>query len=204
MKRAAWTSVALVTLLAGCRGQPSEKSPVHLIEDMDFQPKYQAMEASSFFADGRSMRPLVAGTIAQGMLEEDDAYFRGKNGDSFVSKAPIEVTEGVLHRGQERFDIFCAPCHDRSGSGRGMAVRRGFPPPIDLSSERGLTMPDGEIFQVISNGVRNMPSYRSQIPVDDRWAIVAWVRVLQRSQHGSLEDVPEQHKKSIESESGAK
>lgn len=189
-----------LALLAGCRGQPSEKSPIHLVPDMDWQPKFQPQEENPFFEDGRAMRPLVPGTIPQGHLNEDDAYYRGKEGDKYVAVAPIEVNAKVLDRGQQRYGIYCAPCHDQAGHGRGTVVRRGFPPPIDLSSDRVRELPDGEIFEVISNGVRNMPSYRNQIPVEDRWAIVAWVRVLQRSQHTTIEDVPAEFRDRIEPE----
>lgn len=196
------TCLALLTLalLTGCRGQPSEKSPIHLVPDMDWQPKYRPMQESAFFEDGRSMRPLVPGTIAQGHLKEDAAYHQGKEGDKYLTVAPIDVDAKVLARGQERYGIYCTPCHDSAGHGQGMAVKRGFPIPLDLSSERVREMPDGEIFEVIANGVRNMPSYRNQIPVEDRWAIVSWVRVLQRSQHSTIEDVPAQFRDRIEPE----
>lgn len=199
MKRATLTLVALA-LLAGCRGQPSDKPPIHIVPDMDWQPKYLPAQENTFFEDGRSMRPLVAGTVAQGHLNEDDRYYRGKQGDKYVAVAPIDVNAKVLARGEERYDVFCTPCHDSTGAGQGMVVKRGFPLPLDLSSERVREMSDGEMYEVISDGVRNMPSYRNQIPVEDRWAIVSWVRVLQRSQHGTIEDVPAQFRDRIESE----
>lgn len=199
MTRSGLALLALA-LLTGCRGQPSEKSPIHLVPDMDWQPKYGAQEESSFFEDGRTMRPLVPGTVPQGHLNEDDAYYRGKEGDKYVAVAPIEVNAKVLERGQQRYGIYCAPCHDASGHGQGMVVKRGFPLPLDLSSERVREMPDGEMYEVIADGVRNMPSYRNQIPVEDRWAIVAWVRVLQRSQHATIEDVPAEFRDRIEPE----
>src|SRR5262249_54360103 len=104
--------------------------------------------------------------------------------------------------GQQRFNIYCAPCHDQAGSGHGMVVAHGFPPPIDLAGDRVRGLPDGEIFNAITSGVRNMPSYRKQIPVEDRWAIVTWVRVLGHSQHASVEDVPAGSRGKIEPESG--
>jgi len=128
--------------------------------------------------------------VAQGQLREDDALYQGKEGETFVARAPIDVDEVTLKRGEERFNIYCTPCHDRTGGGRGMAVRRGYPPPVDLASERVRTMPDGQIFDTISHGVRNMPSYAAQVPPRDRWAIVLWLRVLQRSQHTTVADVP--------------
>jgi len=195
--------VGLVIVAAGCRGQTSEDPPFHLIGDMDWQQKYLPEQASPIFPDGRAMRPLVEGTVAQGQLREDDALYRGKAADgSFVATVPIPVDEATLRRGQDRFNIYCTPCHDKTGSGHGMVVKRGYPLPIDLTSERVRTMPDGEIFNVITNGVRNMPSYRKQIPVEDRWKIVTWVRVLGHSQHGAVGDVPPEMRDKIESESG--
>lgn len=184
-------------LLAGCRGQPSDKPPVHIFGDMDWQPKVQPQEASHVFEDGRGMRPLVPGTIAHGHLDEDDAFYRGKLNGKHVPLAPVKVDQALMLRGQERFNIHCTPCHDKTGSGRGLVIQRGFPPPVDLVSERVRLMPDGEIFDVITNGVRNMPHYRKQVPVGDRWAIVSWVRVLQHSQYGKLEDVPANERGSI-------
>lgn len=194
----------LVCALGACRGERSEKPPVHLVPDMDRQAKYQPQEASTLFEDGRAARPLVEGTVARGTLREDDAYERGRSGETFIARAPIAVDRATLARGQERFDIYCAPCHDRTGSGQGMVVQRGYPPPVDLSSDRVRAFPDGQIFDVITHGVRNMPAYGKQVAVADRWAIVAWLRVLQQSQHGSLDDVPLAAREKIESEGTAK
>ena len=102
----------------------------------------------------------------------------------------MTVDQALLSRGQERFNIYCAPCHDRTGSGKGVVIQRGFPVPVDLNSDRVRTMSDGEIFNVITKGVRNMPGYASQVPTDDRWSIVGWVRVLNRSQYATMDDVP--------------
>jgi len=190
----------LALVLGSCRGQPSEDPPIHPIPDMRSQPKYRPEAASAFFEDGRAMRPPVDGTVAQGELKADPVFYAGRTGQGFVLKAPIEVTEATLKRGQERFDIFCAACHDRSGGGRGMAVQRGFPPPVDLSSERVRAFADGEIFDVMTHGVRNMPAYEVQVPEGDRWAIVTWVRVLQKSQNARIEDVPAERKDKIEPE----
>lgn len=195
-------AVAAAAIVAGCRGETSADPPVHLIGDMDWQPKYQANQASPLFEDGRAMRPLVEGTVAQGELREDDAMYRGKTGDAYVATVPVPVDDALLLRGQDRFNIHCTPCHDKAGSGHGMAVKRGYPIPLDLASDRVRGLPDGEIFAVITNGVRNMPSYRKQIPVADRWAIVTWVRVLGRSQHATIEDVPGEQRDKIDSESG--
>ena len=195
MKRALAAVLALAWL-TGCRGQPSEDSPIHIVPDMDWQPKYLPQGASGFFADGRGMRPAVEGTVPALVRGRDDAHFDddawnlGRRGDAWVGKAPIAVDGATLRRGEERFGIYCVPCHDKSGSGRGIVVQRGFPLPPSLSADHARGLADGEIFDIASNGVRNMPSYRAQIPVEDRWAIVAWLRVLQRSQHAAVEDVP--------------
>lgn len=202
MKRALFVAVAAAAIAAGCRGETSAEPPIHLIGDMDWQPKYQANQASPLFEDGRAMRPLVEGTVAQGELREDDALYRGKSGDAYVATVPGPVDEARILRGQDRFNIYCTPCHDKTGSGHGMVVKRGYPIPLDLASDRVRGLPDGQIFDVITNGVRNMPSYRKQIPVDDRWAIVTWVRVLGRSQHATIEDVPPEQRDRIDAESG--
>jgi mono/diheme cytochrome c family protein len=187
-------------LVCACRGQPSELPPIHLVPDMRQQPKYRPEAASPFFADGRAMRTPVEGTLARGALRADEVFFTGKNEQGFVTRAPIEVTDATLKHGQERFNIFCAACHDRSGAGHGMAVQRGFPPPVELSSDRVRSFADGEIFNVVTRGVRNMPSYAVQIEVPDRWAIVAWVRVLQRSQHAAPSDIPPDRQDRVEPE----
>lgn len=200
------TAVLMTLMVLGCRGGVSDKPPFHVIPDMDWQPKFVAQQEfkdTTIFKDGRAARPLVEDTVAQGQLAEDDAFYRGKNGDAFVALAPIAVDQRTLERGQARFNIYCAPCHDRTGSGRGIVVQRGYPLPPDLSGDAVRAYPDGHIFNVISNGIRNMPSYGYQIPAQDRWAIVAWVRVLARSQHGSLEDVPPESRGTIAPEGGA-
>jgi mono/diheme cytochrome c family protein len=212
MRRAAFLLIAMA--IAGCRGGKSEDPPVHLFGDMDWQPKYQWGEASPLFEDGRAMRPLVDGVIPLGHLNEDDGYYRGKLAsgeyvarvtDLKMGDKSIEVDEKLIRRGEDRFNIYCAPCHDQSGGGRGMVVQRGYPPPVDLSSDRVRNeMRDGQIFETITNGIRNMPAYRKQIPVADRWAIVTWVRVLGRSQHASKEDVPADKQGAIEPEGAAK
>jgi mono/diheme cytochrome c family protein len=174
MKRA----LVLALLAVGCRGQISSQPPRRMFDDMVWQPKLRPESRSSFFSDGRAMRSAVAGTVAQGTLEP-------------VLMPPVDAA--LARRGQERFDIYCAACHDRTGSGHGMVVQRGFPPPLDLTgpaSQRARSLGNQQIFDTITNGVRNMPSYAAQIPARDRWAIVVWLRVLQRSQRASVDDVP--------------
>ena len=184
--------VLCLALAAGCaRQRTSEKPPIHLNPDMDRQQKYRAQAYSPFFDDGATMRVPVAGTVARGELRDDDVFYRGKTaaGD-FVRKGPLPVTMQLLERGQERYDIYCSPCHSRVGDGRGIMVTRGYVPPPSFHTDRIRDFPDGQIFDVISNGVRNMPSYRHQIPPGDRWAITAYLRAVQRSQKASVEDIP--------------
>jgi len=129
------------------------------------------------------MRKPIEGTVARGELRDDDAWYRGLKSDgTFLDKSPVVANDKLLDRGHERYDIFCAPCHDRSGSGQGKTIALGFaqPPSFHVDSIRNL--PDGQIFDVISNGVRNMPSYKEQIPVGDRWAILVYLRWLQDQQ----------------------
>jgi len=157
---------------------------------MQDQPKFVPLRPSAFFADGRSERPLVEGTVARGHLNENAAFFTGKNGDKPVEAFPFPVTRDVLQRGQERFNIYCAPCHDRLGYGNGMIVRRGYKRPPSYHMDRLRQVPPGYIFDVITNGFGAMPDYATQVEPADRWAIVAYVRTLQYSQNASVNDVP--------------
>ena len=199
MRAAVWIVAALT--LTACRGQVSARAPRHLFDDMDWQPKYRPEATSAFFADGRAMRVPLENTVAQGELHEDLAKFTGHtaSGDYSVT-LPWPADAAHVQRGQERFAIYCSPCHDRAGSGHGAVVARGFPPPVDLASTRVLGLPDGQLFETVTKGVRNMPSYAAQIPVEDRWAIVLWLRVLQRARHGSLADVPDAERAKLSAE----
>ncbi len=189
---------AALALLIGCQGTPSSKPPIHLNPNMDDQEKYEPYEASQFFADGAAMRTPPEGTIARGELHEDVPYYTGFQRDTFyVETSPVAATMPELQRGRERYDIYCSPCHGRTGDGRGIVVTRGYPPPPTYHDERLRGVPDGYIFNVITNGIRNMPSYRHQIPVDDRWAIVLYLRALQRSHHATLDDVPVEKRASL-------
>ncbi len=169
---------ALLLTLAACR------------QDMHDQPKYRGLRGSDFFADGQSARPLVANTVARGHLNEDQLLVTGKVGPEDATVFPFPVTEQVMARGRERFDIYCSPCHGRTGNGDGMVVRRGYRRPPLLSEERLRNAPVGHFFDVITNGFGAMPDYQAQIPVNDRWAIAAYVRALQLSMYAPLEDVP--------------
>jgi len=172
-------AIALVLAAAsGCR------------QDMHDQPKYIPLRYSSFFADARSERPLVPGTVARGHLDEDALLYTGKGPDGKPSNLfPFPVTKDVIKRGQQRFDIYCTPCHDRTGYGLGMVVRRGYRHPPSYHTDQARALANGFIFDVITNGFGAMPDYAAQIPVRDRWAIVAYVRALQLSQHASVKDL---------------
>jgi mono/diheme cytochrome c family protein len=166
--------------------------------DMRDQPRYEALEASTFFADGQSARPVVEGTVARGQLNEDDAFYRGREGKDFVSKLPIEVNAELLDRGQDRFEIYCAVCHGLAGDGDGMIVRRGLKRPPSFHSERLRNAPAGHFFDVITHGFGVMPRYAVQLEPRDRWAITAYVRALQRSQNAKLDDVPQDQRARLE------
>ena len=190
--------MSIVVFLGCTQGTPSENSPIHLNPNMDDQPKYEAMEESKFFLDKSSMRMPVEGTVARGKLNENTAYFYGKNADgSFVKKMPVQINLPLLKRGQKRYEIFCTPCHGGTGAGQGIVIKKGFLAPQSYHIDRLREIEDGYLYDVISNGIRNMPSYGYQIPVEDRWAIVAYVRALQRSQNAKRTDVPEDIKKNL-------
>jgi mono/diheme cytochrome c family protein len=152
-------------------------------QDMHNQPKYRGLRPSAFFADGSSARPLVEGTVARGTLQEDEAFFTGKIDKVTVKEFPFPIDEHVIDRGQERFNIFCAPCHDRTGGGNGMVVQRGYKQPPSYHIDRLRQADVGYFFDVITNGFGVMPDYRAQIAPRDRWAIVAYIRALQLSQN---------------------
>ena len=159
-------------------------------QDMHNQPKYRGLRASAFFPNTSSARPLVDGTVARGTLQTDAVFFTGKNGAMLVNELPFPVTHEVLDRGQERFNIYCTPCHDATGSGNGMVVQRGYPQPQSFHTDRLRQMEAGYFFDVMTNGFGRMPDYRVQITARDRWNIVAYIRALQLSQNAARTDVP--------------
>jgi len=185
--------ISMSLFLIGCfRGTPSEETAIHLNPNMDDQERYDPQEKSTFFADGRTMRMPVEGTVARGELNEDDAVYLGKDArGNYVKTIPLNVKWELIERGQERYNIFCAPCHSLSGDGKSIVVKKGFLPPPSFHEEKVRAFDDGYIYEVITNGVRNMPDYKKQIPVEDRWAIVAYVRALQRTQNATVKDIPE-------------
>ena len=178
--RWALASAALVSLamMAGCR------------QDMQNEPKMIPQRGTTFFASGRSVRPQVLDTVARGQLDADTYFHTGLINNQEQDKMPFPVTMEVLLRGQERYNIYCTPCHSRVGNGRGMIVERGYKPAGDLIGQRILHEPLGHYFAVISHGYGAMPDYSAQVSTKDRWAIAAYIRALQLSQHATLQDVP--------------
>lgn len=170
--------MAAMLVLAGCR------------QDMQDQPKFFPQRGTSFYPDGRSVRPQVANTVARSQGDEDSYFYTGvidgKEGDGL----PIPLTAETMARGQERFNVYCTPCHSRVGNGDGMIVQRGYRPAGDFHTERLRTAPLGHFFAVITNGYGAMPDYAAQIAPQDRWAIVAYIRALQLSQNAKPSDVP--------------
>jgi mono/diheme cytochrome c family protein len=189
-----WVPLALIMR---ARVTTSDQPRIHVFPDMDNQPKYKAQSRNMMFADRRAMRPPVAGTVARGAVLGNPALTSGKVGDDWVETNPLQVDAGVMQRGRARYDIYCSPCHGLAGFGDGMVSKRAdellegtWTPPTSFHTEVVRERPDGHIFNTIANGIRNMPAYGSQIPVEDRWAIVAYVRALQRSQNATVDDVP--------------
>src|SRR5690348_15718484 len=168
--------------------------------DMQDQPKYKPLGASRFFADGRAARPIPPGTIARDELTNDDPVHTGAKNGEFLETIPLPLTQALLERGRDRFDIFCSPCHGRTGDGYGMVRQRGFWIPANLHTERLRAVPPGYIYQVIKNGYGAMPDHGDQIPVDDRWAIVAYLRALQLSRNASLSEVPPEARADLDKE----
>ncbi len=189
-----WVPLALIMR---ARVTTSPQPRIHIVPDMDSQPKFKAQSRNMMFADRRAMRPPVAGSVARGSTLGNPALTTGKVGDVWVDVSPLQIDGGVLQRGRERYDIYCSPCHGLAGFGDGMVSKRAdellegtWTPPTSLHSELLRERPDGHLFNTITNGIRNMPAYGSQVPVEDRWAIVAYVRALQRSQNATVDDVP--------------
>jgi len=175
---------SLALALSGCgllRGCTSSQPPIHLNPSMDDQPKLLPQSASAFFYDGSGMRLPVEGTVARGELREDDAFFRGVGPDGKpVAAIPVAVDEALLARGRARYAIYCQPCHDARGDGKGILFQRGNVPTSSFHSDKIRAYPDGQLFDIITNGSGLMPSYRWPIPPADRWAIIAHVRKLER------------------------
>jgi len=175
---------ALALTLSGCgllRGCTSSQPPIHLNPSMDDQPKLLPQSESAFFYDGSGMRLPVEGTIARGELNEDDAFYRGIGPDGKpVATIPVKVDAALLARGAARYAIYCQPCHDARGDGKGILFQRGNVPTSSFHSDKIRAYPDGQMFDIMTNGSGLMPSYKWPIPPADRWAIIAHVRELER------------------------
>jgi mono/diheme cytochrome c family protein len=193
------SAITLVPLayLALMRSTDQPVPRIQVVYDMDTQPRAKAQTVSDFFSDGHSARRFPEGTVAQNEAATDDAYAFGKQDTTWITHLPVPITREMLTRGRERFDIFCASCHGRLGDGKSLVHQRAsslgegtWTPPADITAKTTVDRPSGELFDIISNGVRNMPAYGPQIPVADRWAVVAYLRALQRAANGQLEDVP--------------
>jgi hypothetical protein len=176
---------ALALLFAGCR------------MDMHEQPKYLPYEPTTFFDDGRSERPVVPGTVARGHLHLDELLYTGKENGAFANRFPFPITRADLERGRQRYNIYCTPCHDYTGSGQGIVVQRGFPPPPSFHIDRLRQAPVGHFFDAMSNGYGSMYSYSSRVEPEDRWRIAAYIRVLQFSEHSTVQDVPESERQKL-------
>ena len=169
---------AACLVLAGCR------------QDMHDAPSYDPLQATNFFANGAASRPLVPNTVARGQLRADEHLYTGKINGQVANEFPMPVTKQVLDRGQERFNVYCSPCHGRTGEGNGMIVQRGFRQPPSYHEERLRNVPVGYFFDVMTNGFGAMQDYSAQVTVPDRWAIAAYIRVLQLSRSATVNDVP--------------
>lgn len=169
---------------------------------MHDQPRFEPLEASTLFADGRSARPRVPGTIARGERDYDAHFLDGRVNGELATTFPLEVTRALLERGRERYDVFCSACHDRAGTGQGIVVKRGLKQPASLHVERLRKAPPGYVFDVITRGFGAMYDLADRVTPADRWAIAAYVRALQRSQNGTLADVSASAKARLLTEAG--
>ncbi len=189
-----WVPLALV---ARARFATSARPRLHVVFDMDNQPRFKAQQANPLFADGREARPPVAGTVPFTMTPPDPVVETGKRQGQWVQVIPLEIDLALVRRGKDRYHIFCEPCHGLAGYGDGPVAKRAdelqegtWTQPASFHTDLVRSRPPGQLFNTITNGIRNMPPYGPQIPVRDRWAIVSYVRALQISQNAKLEDVP--------------
>jgi mono/diheme cytochrome c family protein len=215
---------AVVVSVAGFRGEKSAKSPIQIFPDMKWQPRYDAQHESAFYADSRAARPMVPGTVplgytlpkayfttgannnaavkAPGAFSDAPDYFNtGKFADVYGDGIPAEageVNRAFIERGHERFNVNCSPCHGATGAGNGIVKQLGLSTVATLQDARIRSMPDGQIFNTITRGKNTMGAYGSNITVEDRWAIIGYLRALQRSQQAALADVPAAHRAEFE------
>ena len=190
--RHAFRAAVLVPVLAlsGCaRGCTSSSPPIHINPSMFNQPKALPQTASEFFYNGSTMREPVPGTVPIGGLREDTAFFTGKDADGqFIATIPVPVDAALVERGHQRYTIYCQPCHDARGDGKGILFQRGNVPTASFHQEKILKYADGQIFDVITNGSGLMSGYRWPIPAADRWAIISYVRELERKRLATATD----------------
>ncbi len=194
----------LVISVMGFRGLLSDKPPIIVFPDMDFQSKYKPQMESKFFADGCADRMPVPGTIPFGrstevndpdFLRTDDRIYQGKEPDGSFSRGfPVSVTKEMIFRGQNRFNIYCRPCHGALGDGMGITKSYGMVATPSYHDDRLRRMAEGEIFNTITHGKNTMMPYADKLSPEDRWAVIAYVRALQRAQHASIDDVPREHR----------
>ncbi len=192
--------VALTVSVLGLRGTKSTKPPLEIFPDMDRQEKYKAQAANPLFADGRADRPIPAGTVARGELRADDHVYAGKTANGDFAKtfpAALSVNAQFMARGQERYTIYCAPCHGAAGDGNGITKKYGMVATPTYHDARLRDMPVGEIYNTITHGKNTMGSYADKLTPEDRWAVIAYVRALQRAQNATAADVPPSHKKEL-------
>lgn len=193
---------AVVVGVAGRKGEMTRRPPIELFPDMDRQPKLRPQAVNAFFRDGRSSQLAPIGTVARNTPYEDSPVNTGRvaGTTNFVETIPVPVTAQLLARGQERYTIYCSPCHGALGDGKGITSKLGMAVVADLHDHKGrklISAPDGQIFDTITNGKNLMGAYGSVLPIQDRWAVVAYVRTLQLSRLGTLEDIPAGERASI-------
>lgn len=181
----------------GFRGEKSAKPPFIIFPDMDNQSKFKPQGSSPFFADGRTDRLPVPGTVARGFLKEDDHAFLGKVGEEWARGFPMAVDQSVLDRGRAQYGIYCAVCHGGTGDGNGVTKPRGMLVTPSFHDDRLRDMAEGEIFNTLTNGKGLMGYYRDKLSAPDRWAVIAYMRVLQRSRNGTIDDVPPSARKEL-------
>ncbi len=185
-------AVASVCLIAGRQGDKSLKPPIEIIPDMDRQPKLRPQAGNNFFADGKSSQLKVDGTVARGSHYADNEMNTGRipGTTNFVAFIPMPVTKELMARGHQRYDINCAPCHGKTGDGKGITTKYNMVAVANFHDLRLVSMTDGEIFNTITHGKNLMGGYGATVDIEDRWAIIAYVRALQRSRLATIDDVP--------------